>query len=128
MTSALQALANSTLVLNVPIAGTTTDDYGNVRPNTSTVTVTAYLRRANPNRSGFGGTDIDGDVMEGYVMAALDSRIVRGTTGTVAFAGEPAQRCEVQDLNYSHGTTGLIGATKLRVLGASIRVIRYQQR
>ena len=129
MASALASLANASLVLTVPAAGTTTDAAtGNVIVNTTTQTLGAYLKQAPPITTAFPGIDVEGDVFEGYITSGTPASTVnRGTIGTLAFAGQPAQRCIVLDLNYPYGATGLLGGTLTTALGNKIRLIRYQQ-
>mgnify|MGYP003646688123 CR=1 FL=1 len=129
MASALTALANASLVLTLPAAGTTTDAAtGNVISNTTTQTLSAYLKQSQPITTDFDGVDVEGDVFEGYFTSGDPSSLVsRGTIGTLAFGGQAAQRCIVLDLDYPYGATGLVGSTLRSALGASVRVIRYQQ-
>ena len=129
MTSALASLANASLVLTLPSAGTTTDSAtGNVVVNTTTQTLSAYLKQASPITTDFPGIDVDGDVYEGYITSGTpDSTVNRGTIGTIAFAGQAAQRCIVLDLDYPYGSTWLLGGTLRSALGAKVRLIRYQQ-
>lgn len=134
MTSALLSLANATAVFTVPTVGTITDPAtGNVVPATETVTVTMYLRSSRgtaPRLSEFPGVGVEDDTLEGYAVnpQVLDSRIVPGITGTVAFAGEASCACEVAAARHPYGGTGLIGDTLQAVLGDKIRLSRYKQR
>lgn len=128
MTSALAALANATATFNLATVGTTTDpDTGNVLPTTEAVTVTLYLRQGSRNGSNFPGVDTDSVTFEGYAISpqALDARIRPGVTGTVAFAGQPAIRCEVLQERYPYGSTGLLGGTLQTILGDRIRLACY---
>lgn len=128
MPSALSALANATATFTLATIGTTTDpDTGNVLPTTEAVTVTLYLRQGSRNGSGFPGVDTDTITFEGYAISpqALDARIRPGVVGTVAFAGQPAIRCEVLQERYPYGSTGLLGSTLQGILGDRIRLATY---
>jgi hypothetical protein len=130
MTSALTALANATAVFELPTLGTTTDPYGNVIPQTETLTVSLYLRQALPQTETLPGINGISEVYEGYAVdpMALDARIKPGTRGTVTFSGDTATRCEVVASRFPYGSTGLIGATVQQVLGDKIRIQRFLQR
>lgn len=129
MASALASFANASAVFTVPTTGTTTDARtGNVIPNTTTVTVSLYLRQGSRDTSSdFPGADTDVDSFEGYAVSpqALDSRIIPGTTGTLTFAGQAAARCEVLNARYPYGATGTIGATTQSAIGDRISIRRY---
>lgn len=128
MTSALAALANASATFTLATVGTTTDpDTGNVLPQTEAVTVTLYLRQGSRSGQGFPGVDTDAITFEGYAISpqALDARIRPGVTGTVAFAGQPAIRCEVLQERYPYGSTGLLGGTLQTILGDRIRLATY---
>lgn len=129
MASALLAFANASAVFTVPTTGTTTDARtGNVVPNTTTLTVSLYLRQGpRDTSSDFPGADTDVDTFEGYAVnpQALDARIIPGTTGTLTFAGQPAARCEVLNARFPFGATGTIGATIQAAIGDKISLRRY---
>jgi hypothetical protein len=125
MTSALTAIANSSLTLELPTVGTTIDQLtGNVLPVVEPVTVGLYLREGGRSGSGFPGVDTDSITLEGYAVnpQALDARVRPGVTGQLIFAGKPACRCEVLQERFPYGTTGLLGGTLQAVLGDKIRL------
>lgn len=129
MTSPLVAAANAVAVFTVATSGTTVDARtGNVVPNTTTVTVSLYLRQG-PIDSGadFPGVDTDTDTFEGYAVAPqiLDPRIRPGTTGTLNYSGQGAVRCEVLNARYPYGTTGLIGSNIQAAVGDKISLRRF---
>jgi hypothetical protein len=127
MASALTALANASATLNLPTAGTTTDPVtGNIRANTETATVELFLRQATMEPTDLPGINVEGDVLEGYAMDALDARIQPGTVGTLLYSGT-THRCEILATREPFGTTGLIGSTLQSVLGDRVRLIRYRQ-
>jgi hypothetical protein len=130
MASALASLANASATFDLATVGTTTDAYGNVLPQTEAVTVSLYLRQAQPAETTYPGVDIATEVYEGYAISpmALDPRIKPGTRGTLSFSGDTAASCEVVATNYPFGTIGLIGATVQQVLGDKIRIQRTVQR
>lgn len=131
MASALAALANATAVFSVATVGTFVDaTTGNVLPITETVEVSLYLRQGSLSPNDLPGVDVDADVFEGYAITpqALDARIRRGVTGTLAWAGDAAQPCEVGEARDPFGTAGLLGSTLQQVLGDRVRLIRYRQR
>lgn len=128
MTSALAALANATATFTLATVGTTIDpDTGNVLPQTEAVTVSLYLRQGSRNGAGFPGVDTDTVTFEGYAISpqALDARIRPGVVGTLAFAGQPAIRCEVLQERYPYGSTGLLGSTLQTIIGDRIRLATY---
>lgn len=128
MPSALSAVANASVTLELPAAGTTVDAAtGNVIANSEAVTFSAYLREGARTGAGFPGVDTDTITLEGYAIApqALDARVRPGIAGTVTFAGRPARRCEVLQERYPFGTTGLLGATLQSILGDRIRLATY---
>lgn len=129
MASPLSALTNASAVFTVPASGTTTDARtGNILPNTTTITVTLYLRQNPiPSSADLPGIDVDTEDFEGYAVnpMALDSRIEPGTIGTLTFSGQPAARCEVVAARYPYGTTGIIGATLQSARGDTIRLQRF---
>lgn len=128
MASALTALANASATLNVPTTGTTTDPItGNVRANVETVTVSLYLRVGTIDPSDLPGLNVEGDILEGYALTALDARVQPGTQGTITFAGSSAQRCEILEARTPFGTAGLLGSTLQTVLGDRVRMVRYRQ-
>jgi hypothetical protein len=131
MASALVALANATAVFNVATVGTTVDPVtGNVLPVTETIEVSLYLRQGSLSPNDLPGVDVDADAFEGYAISpqALDARVRRGVRGTLTWAGDAVQPCEVAELRDPFGTSGLLGSTLQQVLGDRIRVIRYRQR
>jgi hypothetical protein len=135
MASALAALANATVTLEVAAAGTVTDARGNVVPATESVTVSMYLRQGGVAfEGGTSLTDLPGieaarELYEGYAVdpQSLDARIVNGTPGAIVFSGQPSQRCEIVSARYPYGTTGLLGSTIQQVLGDKVRIAVYGQ-
>ena len=128
MSSALLALANATATFDVVDVGTVEDPVtGNIIPATEQITVALFLREGSRSGSGFPGSDTDQLTMEGYAVnpQALDARIQAGVTGSLAFGGRPAARCEVLQERYPYGSTGLIGSTLQRVIGDRIRLAVY---
>lgn len=131
MASALASLANASIVLALPTAGTVTDaTTGNVRAATESVTISVFLRQGQPDRSEFPGVEAYEEIFEGYAISpqALDARIKRGIRGTLSFAGLTSQTCEILACRHPYGTTGLIGSTLQQVIGDRIRVAVYGQR
>jgi hypothetical protein len=128
MTSALAALANATATFHLATVGVTTDpDTGNVMPQTEDVTITLYLRQGGLSPANFPGVDTDSITFEGYAVSpqALDVRIRPGVTGTLAFAGQPAVRCQVVQERYPFGSSGLLGSTLQSIVGDKIRLTTY---
>lgn len=128
MPSALSSLANATATFQLATVGTITDpNTGNVLPQNEAVTVTLYLRQGSRNGAGFPGVDTDTITFEGYAVSpqALDARIRPGVRGTLAFAGQPAVRCEVLQERYPYGSGGLLGSTLQGILGDKIRLVTY---
>lgn len=130
MTSALAALANATASFSLPTTGTVTDPAtGNVTPVVESLQVTLYLRQGSINETDLPGVDAAAVAFEGYAISpqALDARIKRGVIGTVTFSSNDAQPCEVVDVAFPFGKTGLIGGTLQQVLGDRIRLVTYIQ-
>ena len=128
MTSALSAVANASLTLQLPTRGTTVDAAtGNVLPAIETVTIGLYLREGARSGAALPGVDTDTITLEGYAISpqALDARVRPGVRGTLTFAGKPACRCEVLQERYPFGTTGLLGSTLQSVLGDKIRLATF---
>lgn len=129
MASPLAQFANASAVFTVPTTGTTIDARtGNVIPNTTTITVSLYLRQgATDPSAGFPGVDTDTEQFDGYAVnpQVLDPRIIPGTPGTLIFAGQPVARCEVLNARFPFGATGFIGATLQGALGDKIRLQRF---
>lgn len=131
MASALASLANATIVMALPTAGTVTDaTTGNVRAATENVTISVFLRQGQPDRNEFPGVEGYEQFFEGYAInpQALDARIKPGIKGTLSFAGLTSQACEIMAARYPYGTVGLIGTTVQSVIGDRIRVAVYGQR
>jgi hypothetical protein len=127
--SAFEALENAVMTLTVPASGTVTDpDTGNVFAATETVEVRAWLKAESVAERTFPGVEIITTLYEGYVTSgALDARVVRGTLGTLAFAGAAAVECEVVEARLPHGEQGLLGEVLTGALGAKIRVVAKEQ-
>jgi len=128
MPSALSAVANASLTLELPAAGTSVDaTTGNVVAAVEPVTFSAYLREGGRSGAGLPGVDTDTITLEGYAISpqVLDARVRPGVSGTLTFAGRPPRRCEVLQDRYPYGTSGLLGGTLQRVLGDRIRLATY---
>lgn len=129
MASALAALANATATFQVAATGVTTDAAtGNVVPNAASVTASLFLKGESQETRAFPGVDVIETLYEGYVTSgALDSRVIVGTQGTIAFAGGASVPCEVSSCRLPYGSTGLIGGTLTTVLGAKIVLLAKPQ-
>ena len=131
MPSALAALQNATATFTLPAAGTTTDSYGNVVPNTTTLAVGLYLKQGTIQERDLegSGVNVGVDALEGTAVnpQILDSRIKPGVRGTVVFSTDASQPFMVAQCRFPYGTTGLLGSTLQSVLGDKIRLIRYAQ-
>lgn len=131
MASALSALANATATFVVPTTGVMTDpDTGNVRAATASITVSLFLKAEKISSTPLPGVDVVDTLYEGYAVdpVAFDSRIVVGTEGTIAFAGDTAEECEVMGLRLPYGKTGLLGQTLGAVMGERIQLLARGQR
>lgn len=130
MASALLSLANASLVLALPTAGTVLDaTTGNVLPNTENVTITCFLRQGAPQKTDLPGVEAATEILEGYAVnpQALDARIKPGVRGTVSFSGQASQSCEILASRYPYGSAGLLGSTVQSVIGDRIRIALYRQ-
>jgi hypothetical protein len=127
--SAFSALQNATVTFTLPATGVVTDaGTGNVRPNTTTVTLSAWLKAENVAETTYPGVNIITTLYEGYVTSgALDSRVQVGTLGTVAFAGQSAVSCEVLEARLPYGETGVLGAVLTTALGTKLRLASRAQ-
>jgi len=126
MASALSALANASVTFQVATTGVFTDPAtGNVLPATEDVTVSLFLKGESTGSRIFPGVDVLDTVYEGYAVSptAFDSAVVVGTTGTLSFAGEPDTTCEVLELRFNYGKTGLLGQILNTTLGEKIRLV-----
>jgi hypothetical protein len=126
MASALLAVANATVVFEVPAAGVKTDPAtGNVVSATKQVSATLFLKADSVGNRLFPGVDVLDTVYEGYAVAptAFDPGVVVGTSGTLTFAGEAPARCEVLELRLPYGKTGLLGEVLNSSLGQKIRLV-----
>jgi hypothetical protein len=108
----------------VPGSGTVTDPAtGNVLAVEETVEVRAWLKAESVAEATFPGVDVLTALYEGYVTnGALDARVRVGTTGTIAFAGLPAEECEVIEVRFPFGESGVLGEVLSGALGTKIRV------
>lgn len=124
MTSALVGLENATVTFTVPAAGTTVDaETGNVVANTTTVQVGAFLKGESVAETTYPGVNIITTLFEGYVTTGtLDAGVKVGTSGTIDFAGQDTQDCEVLEVRLPYGETGLIGSVLNSALGTKIRL------
>ena len=126
MASALSALANATVTFQVASPGVYTDPAtGNVLPATQDVTVSLFLKAESSGTRVFPGVDVLDTIYEGYAVnpTAFNSGVVVGTTGTLQFAGEGAVPCEVLELRFNYGKTGLLGEILNTTLGEKIRLV-----
>jgi hypothetical protein len=126
MASALSSLQNATATFDVPGDGVRTDPAtGNVVAATRQVTVDLFLKAVTLGNRLLPGVEVLDTIYEGYAVnpMAFDANIVVGTTGTVNFSGETLANCEVLELRFNYGNSGLIGSTLARVLGESIRLV-----
>lgn len=117
------------MTLTVPANGTVTDpDTGNVFAATETVEVRAWLKAESVAETTFPGVEVISALYDGYVTSgALDARVVKGTLGTLVFAGMPAVECEVVEARLPHGEQGLLGEVLTSALGAKLRVVSREQ-
>lgn len=124
MASALVGLQNATVTFTVPAAGTTVDaETGNVVANTTTVQVGAFLKGESVAETTYPGVNIITTLFEGYVTTGtLDAGVKVGTSGTIDFAGQDTQDCEVLEVRLPYGETGLIGSVLNSALGTKIRL------
>jgi hypothetical protein len=122
--SALVGLQNATVTFTVPAAGTTVDaETGNVVANTTTVQVGAFLKGESVAETTYPGVNIITTLFEGYVTTGtLDAGVKVGTSGTIDFAGQDTQDCEVLEVRLPYGETGLIGSVLNSALGTKIRL------
>ena len=129
MASALVGLENATVTFTVPAAGTTVDaETGNVVANTTTVQVGAFLKGESVAETTYPGVNVITTLFEGYVTTGtLTSGVQVGTSGTIEFAGQDAQDCEVLEVRLPYGETGLIGSVLTDALGVKIRLASRTQ-
>lgn len=127
--SALRGLENAELVFTVPAAGTSVDpETGNVVANTETIQVKAYLKGENVAEATYPGVNVISTLYEGFVTSgALDARVVTGTEGTLAFAGQGPVECEVLEARLPYGSTGLLGEVLTEALGSKVRLVSRNQ-
>jgi hypothetical protein len=126
MASALSSVKNATAVFEVPISGVRTDpETGNVTAATRKVTMELFLKAATIGTRTMPGVDVLETVYEGYAVSpmAFEAGIVVGVKGVLSFAQEDPSECEVVELRFSYGNSGLIGGTLARVLGESVRLV-----
>ncbi len=127
--SALVGLQNATVTFTLPASGTTVDaGTGNVVANTTTVQVSAFLKGESVAETTYPGVNIITTLYEGYVTSgALDSRVLVGTLGTIAFAGQAATDCEVLEVRLPYGETGVLGEVLTSALGTKLRLASRAQ-
>jgi hypothetical protein len=126
MTSALSALVNATALFVVAGRGVVTDpNTGNVQAVEESVEVQMFLRADKVEYTALPGVDVTETLYEGYAVAptAIDPRVVVGTKGTLVFAGEVEEVCEVKALRMPYGNQGLIGDVVCRVLGEKVQLV-----
>lgn len=130
MATALAALANATAAFVVPGAGVISDpDTGNVVPVQQTLNVALFLKVAAVETSPYPGVDTGATVYEGYVVdpGLLDAAVVKGTLGTLVFAGQREVQCRVLEARMPYGSLGVLGATLAKTLGDRIKLITKEQ-
>jgi hypothetical protein len=131
MASALSALTNAEVVLTVPASGnaTVTDPAtGNVRPATTTLTVSLYAKARSSDATVYPGVDAAQVAFDAVAVSpmALDARITRGVTGTLTFDGG-TWSVEVEGVREPYGATGLIGSTLRSVVGDRLTLVARGQ-
>jgi hypothetical protein len=124
MASAVAALENAVVSFVVPGVGTVVDPAtGNVVAETEMVQARAFLKGESVAETTFPGVNVITVLYEGYVTSgALDSRVGIGTTGSIQFAGQSAQDCEVLEVRLPYGESGLLGGILSEVLGVKVRL------
>lgn len=130
MASVYQLLANAQITLEVPTTSVRSDpDTGNVVPVMEEIEIGLYLKALDIGINPFPGVETIGNVYEGYCIdpTTLDTRVSVGTRGTLLFAGEDAQTCEVLELRMPYGRTGLLGGLLNGITGERIRLIGRRQ-
>lgn len=130
MPSALASLANATVTLTLPTSGTVTDaETGNVLPVTREVTYSLYVQAGRPSIDELPGINATTTIYEGYCVnpQVLDASVVEGTTGTLSFSGQGAERCRVVSARKPFGTTGLIGSVLQASLGDRIQLQQIRE-
>jgi len=122
-------LANAIAVFTLPATGTITDNLGNVRPATTTQTVSMFLKAQPPTVTDFPGVEASSITVEGWAVApmAVDSRVIPGTRGTITFGSLASSPCEVVSLNHQYGSTGFIGSLLKTTLGDALRIVIHLQ-
>lgn len=129
MASALASLANATVTLTVPAAGTVVDAVtGNVLPVTTTVTYSLFVRAVSTSTQELPGINTSSTVYEGYCVnpQTLDSKIIEGTFGTVNFSGQGSYECQVLKARFDYGATGVLGQALQGALGDRIRLLQLR--
>lgn len=130
MPSALASLANATITLTVPTAGTVTDaDTGNILPATTEISYAVYVQASRPRLDELPGINAITTVYQGYCVnpQVLDAGVVAGTTGTLNFSGQGPQRCRVLNARRPFGTTGVIGTALQGALGDRIEIEQIRE-
>lgn len=129
MASALASLANATVTLTVPAAGTVTDaTTGNVLPNTTTATYSLFLRATSVSTDELPGINANTTVYEGYCVdpQVLNSAVLEGTFGVLNFSGQGSYECKVVRARHEYGSTGVLGQALQGALGDRIRLVQLR--
>lgn len=130
MPSALGALANAVLKLQVPAAGTTVDaTTGNVLPQVQVLTYSLFAKQLRVSSAELPGVNTATAAYEGYCVnpQALDASVTVGTLGTLSFAGGTELPCMVKQVRHAYGAEGLLGTTLQQALGDRIRLEQLQE-
>lgn len=128
MASPFTDVANATGTFTLPAAGTVTDALGNVIPATTTTAVSLFLKAGPQSETDLPGVDATATILTGYAVSpmALDSRITRGTEGTLLWQGATWE-FEVVGVNETYGTTGFIATTLTAKRGDDLRLSLRRQ-
>lgn len=130
MPSVYQILANAQVTLQVPTTGVMLDPRtGNVVPVMEDLEIGLYLKALDIGINPFPGVETIGTVYEGYCVepSTLDDRITVGTKGTLLFAGEAEQTCELLEVRLPYGRTGLLAGILNEIRGEKIRLVGRRQ-
>lgn len=128
MASAAGFIANATITLDLPTAGTQEDVLGNITPQTEQVTQIAYVykgprssdgRAATANRfEPFPGVDVNENRFGAYATEPqkMDARIIEGVRGTCQWDGR-TWTAQILSVGGKYGRTGYIGETLQGIIG-----------
>lgn len=128
MASPFTVVENATATFALPADGVTTDSLGNVIPATTSYEVDLFLKASPQTVNDLPGIEPTTTVLEGYAVdpMALDSRIVKGTTGTISWQGQ-TWSFDVAGVNERYGITGFIATTLTAYRGDDLRLNLYRQ-